>query len=63
VRHWERLKFAAVLTVIGILILSLIEMVFSTHIEDLIISPELNIPMFVVSYLLAPVIAKFIKYK
>ena len=61
--HWDRLKTAFVVTVICVGIAMVVDMIFSLHIENLVFGPELVVPVFVVAYLVAPLIGKYVKYK
>jgi hypothetical protein len=61
--HFARLKFAFILTVIVAGILMIADMIFSFHIEGLVFAPVIIVPVFVVAYLCAPLIEKYIRYK
>jgi hypothetical protein len=39
------------------------DMVFSFHIEGLVFAPVVMVPVFVVAYLIAPLLEKYIRYK
>lgn len=62
-KHWDRIKIAFVVTVIAVGIIMVFAMVIPLHIEDLVFSPVLVVPIFVVAYLFAPYIGKRIRYK
>lgn len=60
--HWDRLKIAFVVTAICLGAAMVGDMVFSFHIENLLFSPELVVPVFVLAYLVAPLVGKYIKF-
>jgi hypothetical protein len=59
--HWNRLKFAVLLTVITVGILMVIDMIFNFNIGDVIFSEVFIVPTLTVAYLFAPLIGKYIK--
>ena len=61
--HWARLKIAFVVTLTAIGIIMISDMVFAFHLEDILFSPVIVVPLFVGSYLIAPLIGKRIRYK
>jgi len=61
--HWARLQFAFILTVASAGVLMIADMVFSFHWENVVFAPVVIVPVFVVAYLVAPLLAKHIRYK
>lgn len=61
--YLDRLKIAAVVTAISIGILMVLDMFFSFDLVNILFDPWFVIPVFVVAYLVAPVIGKYIVYK
>lgn len=62
--HFDRLRMAFVVSVILVGIMMVIDIIFSLDIGEVIFSLALFfVPTFVVSYLFAPLIGKYIKYK
>jgi Na+(H+)/acetate symporter ActP len=61
--HISRLIYAFFMSVISVGIMSVIIMIFGFDIGDIIYSNVFFVPVFVVSYLIAPILNKYIKFK
>ena len=61
--HIERLKISAVMTTIAVGIGVVLDIISPLDVSDIIFSPVFVVPVFVASFLLAPAIGKFVKYK
>ncbi len=61
--HFERIKVAAVITTTMVGISMIIDMLSPLRIADFTFSPVFVVPSFVILYMLAPIIGKYIKYK
>jgi len=60
-RHWERLLYAIALGVLANMVFVAVSMVLDLDTVTLFLSPELQIPIYIVAYLLAPFCARYIK--
>jgi len=58
-----RAKYAFFVTVLVVGVLSVIAMIFSLDVGGRIFSGSFGVPAFIVSFLLAPLLEKFIKLK
>lgn len=56
-------KIAAAVTVITIGVFVVFDIIFAFHMEDVLFDPWFVIPTFFISYILSPLIGRFIKYK
>jgi hypothetical protein len=61
--HFARLRFAFMLTVVLVGIIMIADMIFAFHVEDLLFTAMVVVPIFIGAYLLAPLISKHIPYK
>ena len=61
--HFERVKYSAVLTVAVVGITMLIDMLSPLQLAETTFSLIFIVPAFVILYLFAPFLSKFIKYK
>ncbi len=61
--HLERLKMAFVICVIAAGVMMVIDIIFSFDIGGIIFSVEFFVPTFVIAYLFAPLIGKYVQYK
>jgi len=59
----NRLKYAFIIGVIAVGIMTVIIMIFGLDIGELIFSGVFFVPVFVVAYLFAPLIERYIKFK
>ena len=61
--HVARARFAFMLTVVIVGLVVVADIVLSFHLEDTLFMPYVVVPIFVVAYLLAPLLNKRIPYK
>ena len=61
--HIERLKVSAVVTTTVVGIGVIFDMVSPIDIGDTLFSPMFVVPVFIVAFMLSPMIGRFIKYK
>ena len=61
--HWARIRFAFMLTVVIVGIVMISDMFFAFHLENSLFAPYVVVPVFVVAYLIAPLIQKRLPYK
>lgn len=62
-RHVSRLIYAFFLTIIAVGMMALLIMLFSLDIGEIIFSAVFFVPVFVISYLVAPLLGKYIKFQ
>jgi membrane protease YdiL (CAAX protease family) len=60
-KHWKRIQYALFFTVAVMMVIALIASFLEINIAPLVLSGALFIPIFLVAYLLAPILEKFIK--
>jgi hypothetical protein len=60
--HLRRAIYAFFMSVLAVGVLMVTDMIVSLGIGDFIFSPMFFIPMFVAAYLVAPVVAKHIRF-
>jgi hypothetical protein len=59
--HWSRILYAFALSVTLVCVIAVFEVLFSLDIVRLIFSDLLFVPIFVIGYLLAPYLNRYIK--
>jgi hypothetical protein len=59
--HWNRFLYAFALSVCLMMIIGLFAMIFEINIVPMVLNGTLFVPLLIVSYLIAPVLARLIR--